>query len=199
MEVGFYLCIMSSTILDDKTFTELNYAKTTERNTEFNNCVFKKCDFSDSEFALCKFIDCVFEDCNLSMMKLDRSTLNNVVFIKCKVLGVNFSPSEDFLFTVRFESCMLDYSSFMAKKMPKTNFIKSSLKEVTFTEAILTGSAFDECDLNGAIFNRTDLTAVNFATASNFILDPELNNLKRAIFSASGLEGLLLKYGIKVL
>jgi fluoroquinolone resistance protein len=36
---------------------------------------------------------------------------------------------------------MLDYSSFMAKKMPKTHFVKSSLKEVTFTEAVLTGSA----------------------------------------------------------
>jgi fluoroquinolone resistance protein len=189
----FYLCAMNSTILDDKTFTELNYAKTTERNTEFNNCVFKKCDFSDAEFALCKFIDCVFEDCNLSMMKLDRSTLNHVVFKKCKILGVSFSPSEDFLFSVRFESCMLDYSSFMAKKMPKTNFIKSSLKEVTFTEAI------DECDLNGAVFNRTDLTSVNFTTASNFIIDPELNTMKRAMFSASGLEGLLLKYGIKVI
>jgi fluoroquinolone resistance protein len=189
---------MSATILDDKTFTELNYAKTTERGTEFNNCVFKKCDFSDAEFSACKFIDCVFEHCNLSMIKLERSTLNDVTFKDCKILGVNFSAAEDFLFTVRFESCMLDYSSFMRKKMPKTSFKKSSLKEVTFTQATLTGSVFDDCNLLETVFRQTDLTSVNFSTALNYIIDPELNTMNKAIFSAHGLEGLLYKYNLKV-
>ncbi|MES2809640.1 MAG: pentapeptide repeat-containing protein [Bacteroidota bacterium] len=189
---------MSATILDDKTFTELNYAKTTERNTEFNNCIFKKCDFSEAEFAGCKFIDCVFDNCNLAMMKLDRSTLHNITFKDCKILGVNFSAAEDFLFTVSFESCMLDYCSFMRKKMPKTVFKKSSLKEATFTQAILTGSVFDECNLLETVFRQTDLTAVNFSTALNYIIDPELNTMKKAIFSAHGLEGLLFKYDLKI-
>jgi len=189
---------MESLIQDDKTFKEVSYAKQVIRHTEFNNCLFKQCDMTDAEFALCKFIDCVFEDCNLSMIKWGKSTLNNVVIKKCKLLGVNFSHTEDFLFNVRFESCMLDYSSFMRKKLPKTTFIKCSLKEVTFTDAILTGSVFEECDLNGAIFNGTDLIGVNFATALNVIIDPELNKITRAIFSINELEGLLLKYNIKV-
>lgn len=189
---------MSATILDDKTFTELNYAKTTERNTEFNNCIFKKCDFSEAEFAACKFIDCVFDNCNLAMMKVDRSTLNNVTFKDCKILGVNFSPVQDFLFTVRFEGCMLDYSSFMGKKMPKTTFKKSSLKEVTFTQAVLNGSVFDECNLLETVFRQTDLTGVNFSTALNYIIDPELNTMNKAIFSSHGLEGLLFKYNLKI-
>jgi fluoroquinolone resistance protein len=189
---------MSSQIHDDKTFTDITYAQKVTRNTEFNNCIFKGCDLTDSEFALCKFIDCVFENCNLSMIKWNRSTLNNVVFKGSKLLGINFSQSEDFLFSVRFESCMLDYSSFMSKKLPKTTFIKSSLKEVTFTEAILAGSVFDDCNMNGAVFNRTDLTGVNFSTAQNVIIDPELNTMTKAIFSMGELEGLLLKYNIKV-
>jgi fluoroquinolone resistance protein len=188
----------AATILDDKTFTELSYAGTTELNTEFNNCVFKKCDFSEAEFASCKFIDCVFEHCNLSMIKLDRTTLNNVVFKDCKIMGVNFSAAEDFLFTVSFDSCMLDYSSFMQKKMPKTSFKKSSLKEVTFTQAILTASVFDECNLLETVFRQTDLTSVNFSTALNYLIDPELNTMNKAIFSAHGLEGLLYKYNLKV-
>lgn len=189
---------MSATILDDKTFTELNYAKTVERNTEFNNCVFKKCDFAEAEFAVCKFIDCVFDNCNLSMIKWNRSTLSNVTFKDCKILGVLFNAAEDFLFSVRFESCMLDYSSFMSKKMPKTVFKKSSLKEATFTQAVLTGSVFDECNLLETVFRQTDLTSVNFSTALNYIIDPELNIMKKAIFSAHGLEGLLFKYNLKI-
>ena len=86
----------------------------------------------------------------------------------------------------------------MDKKMPKTSFIKSTLKEVTFSRAILTGSVFDECDLNSAIFNQTDLTSVNFSTAYNFIIEPELNTMKKAIFSANSLAGLLTAYDIKI-
>src|SRR5476649_807658 len=112
---------------DDKTFTEISYAEQVINGTEFNNCLFKKCDLSNSEFALCKFIDCVFEECNLSMIKWGRSTLNDVVFKQCKLLGINFSLCEDFLLSVRFEACNLDYSSFMNKKLQKTHFIKSSL------------------------------------------------------------------------
>ncbi|MFD2148495.1 pentapeptide repeat-containing protein [Mucilaginibacter antarcticus] len=140
----------------------------------------------------------MFDNCNLSMMKLDRSTLNNVSFKDCKILGVNFSAAEDFLFTVAFESCSLDYSSFMRKKMPKTVFKKSSLKEVTFTQANLAGSVFDDCNLLETVFRQTNLTSVNFSTALNYIIDPELNTMKKAIFSSHGLEGLLFKYDLKI-
>lgn len=183
---------------DDKIFEEVSYTDKLTRGGEFNNCVFKKCDLANSEFVQTKFIDCVFENCNLSMIKLGRSTLNDVTFKHCKMLGVNFSLCEDFLFSVRFESSVLDYSSFMKKKMPKTSFIKSSLKEVTFSHAIISGSVFEDSDLLGTVFSETDLTAVNFSTALNYIIDPELNNINKAIFSADGLPGLLSKYNIKI-
>lgn len=189
---------MNTEIHDDKIFEDITFSKDAVRNAEYNNCTFKKCDLSECEFAVCKFIDCVFDNCNLSMIKLERTTLNGIVFKHCKLLGVNFSACEDFLFTVRFESCMLDYSSFMRKKMPKTNFVKTSLKETTFTQAILTGSVFDECNLMDTVFRQTDLTSVNFSTALNYIIDPELNTMNKAIFSAHGLEGLLYKYNLRI-
>jgi fluoroquinolone resistance protein len=185
-------------IHDDKTFSEVAFTGQVIRGTEYNNCTFKKCDFSDTEFHLCKFIDCAFEHCNLSMVKWGKSTLTNAVFKDCKILGVNFSTCEDFLFSVQFESCMLDYSSFMRKKMVKTLFRKSSLKEVTFTDANIAGSVFDECNLLETVFRNTDLTSVNFSTALNYIIEPELNIMNKAIFSAHGLEGLLTKYNLKI-
>jgi len=189
---------MEAHVHDDKTFEDISYSEKQINGKEFNDCVFKKCDFSNSEFLRCKFVDCIFDGCNLSMMKLPSTTLNNVVFKHCKMLGINFSPCIDFLFSVRFESCLLDYSSFMGKKMPKTTFIKTTLKEVNFSGTNLPGSVFNDIDLNGAIFNQTDLSSANFTTAYNYIIDPELNNVKRATFSADSILGLLAKYDVRI-
>ncbi len=183
---------------DDKTFNELNYNGKTVSGREFNNCTFKKCDLTDSNFSNNKFIDCVFDGCNLSVIKLAKATLSSVDFKNCKILGVNFTDCHDFLFSVGFEGCILDYASFMGKKMLKTKFSKSTLKEVTFTQANLAGSLFDNCDLNGAVFNRTDITAANFITAYNYDIDPEINLIKKASFSAQGIHGLLSKYQLKI-
>ncbi|PJJ80218.1 pentapeptide repeat-containing protein [Mucilaginibacter auburnensis] len=185
-------------IHDDKIFTSQSFAAQLNRSVEFNNCTFKKCDLKDSQFIQCKFIDCVFEDCDLSMMKWDRSAINSALFKHCKIMGVNFSHCDDFLFSVQFGSCILDYSSFMGKKMPKTNFIKTSLKETTFTQADLSGSVFDECDLLETVFRQSNLTSVNFSTSYNFIIDPELNTLNKAIFATHSLPGLLYKYNLKI-
>lgn len=183
---------------DDETFQKLVLNGSVINHKEFQSCTFRNCDFSSSNLSRNKFLDCLFEECNLSMLQLDGSTLNDVNFKGCKIMGVNFSKGEDFLFGVGFENCILDYASFAGKKMVKTKFKRSSLKEVSFTQANLTGSVFDECDLLDTVFNRTDLSSVNFTTSYNIILDPELNNLKKAVFAMNQLEGLLTKYGIKV-
>jgi uncharacterized protein YjbI with pentapeptide repeats len=189
---------MNTPIHDDKTFEDENYAATTVNGKEFNNCTFKKCDFSNSNFDNNKFIDCVFDGCNLSLIKLPKTTLSSVEFKNCKMLGVNFTECIDFLFSVGFDGCILDYSSFMLKKMLKTKFSKCSLKEVTFTQANLAGSIFDDCDLNGAIFNRTDVSSASFVTSYNYDIDPEINLVKKAAFSAQGIHGLLSKYQLKI-
>jgi fluoroquinolone resistance protein len=196
---NYYLYIMfDQPSYDDKTFEKIILTNTITRHIEFQSCTFRNCDFSNSTFTRTKFLDCTFDGCNLSMANFDASTMNDVVFKGCKILAVNFSKCEDFLFGVGFEDCILDYASFAGKKMVKTKFKRSSLKEVSFTQTNLTSSVFEECNLMETVFNRTDLTSVNFTTAYNYILDPELNVLKKAIFAMTGLEGLLTKYGIKV-
>ncbi|CAL1517181.1 hypothetical protein MMC2321_00912 [Chitinophaga sp. MM2321] len=182
----------------DKTFEEITYTGKVIEDREFENCTFKKCDFSDSEFPNNRFIDCTFEACNLSMMKLNGTTLNNAVFTHCKILGVIFTDCHDFLFSVRFENCVLDYASFMRKKMLKTHFIHSSLKEVNFSQANLSNAVFDGTDLSGALFNTTNLTGANFVTAFNYAIDPELNTIKKASFAMQGLPGLLLRHQLKI-
>jgi len=189
---------MSLITHDDQTFTNISYAEKRVEREEFQSCIFKQCDFSNSRFSGDKFLDCTFINCNLSLMKLPDTTLSNAIFKDCKIMGVIFSECRDFLFSVQFESCQLDYASLMNRKMPKTKFIKCSMKDANFSQANLSGSLFDECDLSGTIFNKTDLSFTNFTTAYNYSIEPELNNLKKAIFSIHGLGGLLDKYGIKI-
>jgi fluoroquinolone resistance protein len=189
---------MEPVIHEDKTFEKVVYAGKKTSGREFQSCTFKKCDFSGSDFSHNRFLDCTFESCNLSMMTITDSRLSNAVFEHCKAVGVNFGECDNFLFSVRFDSCILDYASFGGKKMPKTHFLKTSMKEVSFVQANLSGSIFEETDLAGAVFNDTDLGGATLATAYNFTIDPERNNIKKAVFAVDGLGGLLAKYAIRI-
>lgn len=181
---------------EDKLFQNLLYSGKETKNREFENCTFNNCDFSNGNFTSCKFIDCVFNNCNFTMTKLTNTQLNNILFKDCKLLGVNFSNTSDFLFGVKFEGGVLDYAIFVKKKLHKTMFNKTSIKSADFTDADLTKSIFSESDLLNSVFYNTNLKEVNFSTAINFIIDPEINNLKKTIFSLHGISGLLNKYDI---
>ncbi|HEY4652647.1 MAG TPA: pentapeptide repeat-containing protein [Pontibacter sp.] len=189
---------MEGQLHQDKIFEKIIYPNKEVRNREFENCTFKNCDFSGSNFSNNRFTDCTFIGCNLAMLKLEHSTINNVVFKECKLTGINFSTCEDFLFTVYFENCLLDYASFSKMKLAKTKFIKCSLKGVDFSNANLTSALFDNTDLERAVFNYTNLTGSDLSTAYNFDIDTEINTIKKATFSQYGLQGLLTKYNLKV-
>ena len=143
-------------------------------------------------------MDCEFVDCNLSMILVSNTSLKSVHFRNCKLLGIPFNSCADFLFGVGFQDCVLDYSIFANKKMPKTKFNSCSMKEVTFTGTNLTNALFDNCNLDGAIFNDTQLKEANFVTSYNYKIDPEFNPMKKAKFSTQGIIGLLDKYDIKI-
>lgn len=189
---------MERIVHEDKTFEKVVYAEKVVKGREFQSCSFINCDFSNSEFYYSKFMDCKFEGCNLSMMKLSESTVNNVTFSNSKILGVNFSECQDFLFSVMFDSCILDYSSFQGKKMLKTKFIRTSMKEVNLNKTNLSSSLFDQTDLSGALFEATNLSSANLISAYGFAIDPELNIIKKASFSQHGLAGLLARYQINI-
>jgi len=71
-------------------------------------------------------------------------------------------------------------------------------KEVDFSEADLTGSIFADCDLSRSIFHQTILEKVDFRSAFNYSFDLELNRVKGAKFTSSGITGLLDKYRIVI-
>jgi uncharacterized protein YjbI with pentapeptide repeats len=82
--------------------------------------------------------------------------------------------------------------------MNKSSFKNSKLHHVNFTQADLSKCGFENCDLYEALFSGTDLSGVDLSSCINFIIDPELNRIRKAKFSLQGLPGLLQRYEISV-
>ena len=165
---------------------------------EYDNCTFTDCDFSNSNLTGIVFTECRFEGCNLGMANIKGTAFKDVTFTDCKLVGLNFSVCDPFLFTVKFEGCLLQLASFYKLKMKSTKFIKCGLQEADFNLTDLTGATFSECDLKKAVFDSTILEKTDFRTAYNYTLDPELNRIKKARFSREGIAGLLSKYNISI-
>src|SRR5215217_9421890 len=95
----------------NKAFSNVNYAEKKLINREFVKCTFTNCDFSKSDLSDNDFTDCKFEQCNFSLALLDGTGLNNITFTDCKLLGVDFTKCNKFMFSFVFNRCSLDYST----------------------------------------------------------------------------------------
>jgi len=183
---------------DHEVFEKADYSATGRSGKEFEDCAFKNCNFSNADLAKSRFIDCTLIDCNLSNAKISNTGLQNVTFLSCKIVGVDFSTCLPFLFEVRFDACSLDYSKFIKNKMKKTNFKECSIREAVFIEADLTGACFDNCDLSNTVFTRANLNQADFRTSRNYSINLEMNTVRKAKFSTSGITGLLSQYDILI-
>jgi len=189
---------MDTPLHENEIFENTDFSEKGLFDQEYIKCTFIKCNFSKSNLRNTDFIDCSFNACNFSLASMVNTGLKNTSFISCKLIGNNFSACSNFLFSVTFRDCHLDYSSFFQKKMKKTTFNDCSLKEVDFEEADLSMAVFNNCDLLHTHFIRTVLEKADFRTAVNYSLDPEINKIKQAKFSYMGIAGLLDKYNIDI-
>ena len=112
------------------------------------------------------------------------------------MLGLYFDSCNKFGLSFSFENCILNHSTFYRTKIKKTTFKNTQLRETDFTECDLTESLFDNCDLTSATFDHTIIEKADFRTSYNYTIDPEINRIKKAKFSISGISGLLEKYDI---
>ena len=187
-----------SNIIENTSFEKQNYSKIALAKGEYDNCTFVNCIFSDSDLSNVNFTECEFQDCDLSNVNLKHTVLNDVSFSNCKLLGLQFNHCSDFLFSVSFNECNLSLASFYQVKAKGTKFSACMLHQVDFTEADVTNSLFNNCDFKAAIFERTMLEKSDFRTSYNYVIDPEINKIKKAKFSMPEVLGLLRKYNIEV-
>jgi uncharacterized protein YjbI with pentapeptide repeats len=189
---------MKEIISEKEIFTGVDYSGQTLSDREFESCEFINCNFSKSNLSNSDFLNCKFMNCNFSMANFNNTGLKDVKFTDCKLMGIDFTRCNNFLLSFSFDKCYLNFSTFHRKKIKNTIFKDCSIKEVDFSETDLTASGFLNCDLARSIFNRTVLEKVDFRTAYNYSIDPELNRIKKAKFSQFGVAGLLDKYQISI-
>jgi uncharacterized protein YjbI with pentapeptide repeats len=181
----------------DKTFTKLTPGDF--KKAEYEKCIFVNCDFSGVDLSGAKFIECEFKGCGLSLVKVAGTTINDVIFRDCKMLGFRFDLCHQLALSFTIESCALNDTSFFKCKLKKTVFNNSQLHHCDFGQTDLSESKFNNCDLKDAMFENTNLSKADFRTAYNYTIDPDVNIVKKAKFSKEGLAGLLDKYDIEVL
>lgn len=189
---------MKRNIIENQHYNHQDYTTDILASGDYEECSFSNCEFSNADLSNYNFSECTFNDCNLSMINLSKTSLKTVSFKNCKLLGIHFDTCNEFLLSVSFHHCTLNFSSFYKLNLRKTKFIHCSLQEVDFTEANLTQAIFDSCDLSGAIFDNTLLESADLRTAQNYSIDPESNYLRKARFSSDGLAGLLHKYDLNI-
>lgn len=165
---------------------------------EYSNCTFRNCDFGKFNFSSFRFLDCQFQDCNLSLANLSNTTLNGILFKSCKMMGLQFQHCNDFGLDLNFVDCILDHSSFYQVRIPKSHWKNSQFKDADFGESDLSSSKLIHCNFAGATFLRTNLEHADLSQSYAIAIDPEVNRIKGAIFELEELQGLLLKYKIKI-
>lgn len=100
--------------------------------------------------------------------------------------------------SLTFKKCKLNNSSFFETQLKNILFEDSELIEVDFAYSNLSHSKFINCNLQDAIFDNTNLSYADLYSAYYFSINPTINRIARASFSATSLEGLLQHLDIEI-
>lgn len=184
--------------IQDKQFEGIDFTSNDLKKGEYENCTFTNCNFAETNLSKITFIDCVFDTCNLSAANINGTSFQETSFTSCKMMGLRFEDCNQFLLTVSFTGCLLNLSTFYKVKLKNTHFINCSLQEADFAETDLTAAVFDNCNLLHALFDNSILEKADFRTSFHYSINPEINKIKKAKFSAAGLAGLLDKYDLEI-
>jgi len=182
----------------DGTYEGLDYSSVELEAGDYDHCIFVECTFSKVNLSGRNFANCRFERCDFSMASLKDVALQDIDFKDCKLVGLRFEDCNDFLFSMRCEGSMLDYSSFYNLDLTQSRFRDSVCTEVDFTGANLSDVILEDCDLARSIFEGCNLERTDFTRARNITMDPEKNMMRGAIFSSHNALSLLSKYQIEI-
>jgi fluoroquinolone resistance protein len=189
---------MSLKYFDEQLFETKDFTKSNLEIGEYERCTFKGLDISNTDLSNFVFSECTFLNCNLSNCKVKETAFREVEFTDCKLLGLHFEDCKAFLFSIYVVNCNLNLSCFFQVNLKRSKIKNSSLHEVDFTSADLSNLHLDNWDLLNATFMGTNLEAADLRLAINYSIDPELNKIKKAKFSSTGIAGLLHRYDIVI-
>ncbi|MDO8803897.1 MAG: pentapeptide repeat-containing protein [Elusimicrobiota bacterium] len=183
-------------------FSGLDFKGKAVTSRQFRDCTFRNCDFTGAAFRFCKFQDCNFESCNLSLVKLGGSLFSGTAFKDSKLVGINWTeaswPGIKLSCPLRFESCLLNDSTFLGLSLGGTRISRCQANGADFREADLSKADLTHTDFSGALFGKTDLTGANLDQARNYAIRISDNRVKDARFSMPEAMALLYCLDIKI-
>ena len=144
-----------------------------------------------------KIIDCVFEDCVLNAVDLKDTNLQ-ASFINCKIQGINFFTAKRTFLSLKFDRCLIRYSSFAELTLSSTSFENCTLEHVDFADAKLASAKFNGATFNECVFKNSDLSKADFRNARGYQIDPTLNKLTKARFDLPEAISLLAGFNIRL-
>lgn len=180
-----------------KAFDSVVYEEQHVRYRMFDSCTFTKSNLKGCLFEHCKFENCTFDDCDLSLVKFRNTSFNRVTIKNSKAIGILWYTVNDPL-DLYFENAKINFSSFWKKNLKKIRFMNCMAEEVDFSECNLVQADFTGTDLMNAKFFQTDLSQANFVGAANYLIDPQVNKLKKAKFSLPEALSFLSVLGITI-
>lgn len=182
----------------DLDYKNENYTSDFLATGEYENCHFLNCNFASSDLSEIVFVDCSFENCDLSNAKLRNTSFQNAEFEECKLLGLRFEESNPFLFAIKCNASVLNFSSFFKMSLKNAVLSNCQLQDVDFTEADCSLCSFEGSDCLSANFFQTNLQGADFRSVINFSIDPTQNSVKKARFSRNNLTGLLNSFSLVI-
>lgn len=196
--------ILDNTRYEYLTISDITHTEVSFLATHFHDCTFVNCNFSGSAFDSCAFINCTFTECNISLIKIPRTEIENCMFTRCKMLGIDwtvarwksFNPKKKVKFKIGFKQCYLNYNIFIGLHMIGVVFNECCLKDAYFETGDLEKANFTVSDLEGAVFSDTNLKEANFADAKNYNIDATKNIITKAKFSFP--EAMSLVYALDI-
>ncbi len=179
-------------------FSSIDFKSFDMTDVTFEECRFSGCSFDEVLLASTNFTDCSFNQCSFVLTKFDNTALHDVHFKECKLVGIDFTYCNEFLFALEFTESILDNIFLANRKMKKTGFTKCTIAESDFRYVDFSEANFSKTTFRNVLFRSCNLQKADFRTAEGYLIDPEQNSLKNALFTLPEAQSFLGFLGIKI-
>jgi fluoroquinolone resistance protein len=183
---------------DSQTYKLINFNQYDITGHTFENCIFQSCHFNEMSLAKAGFFSCKFINSEIVLTKIEQATLNSVVFIDSKIMGLIFADCNKFGFSIQFENCLIDNTVYYLNNFKKGKFINCHIRNTDFTECDMREIDFSNSKFEKTSFKKCNLEKADFRTSSNYGIDPFDNRIKKAKFSLPEAESFLGFLGIEI-
>jgi uncharacterized protein YjbI with pentapeptide repeats len=182
---------------EDETFTNLELPNADLSGKAFVRCTFRKLTLPETIWKGAQLEECVFDACDLTRMRPANMAARGVEFLNCRMMGIDWTnlranPA------MRFDSCNLQYASFVSTNLTGSRFSHCRLVEVQFIDARLVEVEFGDSDLRGSRFEGCDVRQADFSGTEGFFIDSARNKVKDARISVATAVMLATSLGLRV-